>query len=690
MNSFLLEIGLEEVPASMIQPSIEQLSELVAKTLQQQNLSGQIEIFGTPRRFGLLVRNLPASQANRIEEIKGPPVEMAKDEKGHWKQAALGFAKKNGIDPEKLEVRDFSGKEYLYAIKHLMGRPTKEILETSIVEWIQALRFPKNMRWGFYRQRFVRPIRWLTCLWNSEVISVELEMVRSGNRSCGHRFLSKDFFTIDQADEYENNLRDQWVIASPSKRRERIEEQIQGLERKYKWRVKIDPALLMEVTNLVEWPTAIVGSFEEAFLELPNEVLVTSMAVHQRYFPVYEKDGTNLLPYFVTIRNGNEHGLDTVRQGNERVIRARLSDARFFYQEDQKGALEDFEKKAANAIFFPERGSQQDRTERIQLITERFSKSLMLDQKEKDEAKKVAKLCKFDLQTLMVYEFPELQGIMGERYAKILGESKRVCRGIREHYLPGNAEDQLPQDPITWPVALADRIDLLSVAFSLGKIPTGAADPFALRRAAQGILQLILALKLPLSLNYLIDQSLGVLKDQQSLELDWSSIQKQVLEFLQQRQRYLLQYQYGFQTDLILALEKGNLGPASQLELGEQLMREFKNEALKKALDALQRPFNIWVKNSDANLNAVNSEKFREDAEKELWDAAQQLTNDAQGSSNFVNLAISLESKIERFFENVMVMDEDLSVRSNRLNICKQIHDWSLQYLDLRELHIQK
>ena len=690
MNSFLLEIGLEEVPASMIQPSIEQLSELVAKTLQQQNLSGQIEIFGTPRRFGLLVRNLPASQANRIEEIKGPPVEMAKDEKGHWKQAALGFAKKNGIDPEKLEVRDFSGKEYLYAIKHLKGRPTKEILETSIVEWIQALRFPKNMRWGFYRQRFVRPIRWLTCLWNSEVISVELEMVRSGNRSCGHRFLSKDFFTIDQADEYENNLRDQWVIASPSKRRERIEEQIQGLERKYKWRVEIDPALLMEVTNLVEWPTAIVGSFEEAFLELPNEVLVTSMAVHQRYFPVYEKDGTNLLPYFVTIRNGNEHGLDTVRQGNERVIRARLSDARFFYQEDQKGALEDFEKKAANAIFFPERGSQQDRTERIQLITERFSKSLMLDQKEKDEAKKVAKLCKFDLQTLMVYEFPELQGIMGERYAKILGESKRVCRGIREHYLPGNAEDQLPQDPITWPVALADRIDLLSVAFSLGKIPTGAADPFALRRAAQGILQLILALKLPLSLNYLIDQSLGVLKDKESLELDWSTIQEQVLEFLQQRQRYLLQDQYGFQTDLILALEKGNLVPASQLELGEQLMREFKNEALKKALDALQRPFNIWVKNSDANLNAVNSEKFREDAEKELWDAAQQLTNDAQGSSNFVNLAISLESKIERFFDNVMVMDEDLSVRSNRLNICKQIHDWSLQYLDLRELHIQK
>ncbi|MGA0342349.1 MAG: glycine--tRNA ligase subunit beta, partial [bacterium] len=364
MNSFLLEIGLEEVPASMIQPSIEQLRELVAKTLQQQNLSGQIEIFGTPRRFGLLVRNLPASQANRIEEIKGPPVEMAKDEKGHWKQAALGFAKKNGIDPEKLEVRDFSGKEYLYAIKHLEGKTTKEILETSIVEWIQALRFPKNMRWGSYRQRFVRPIRWLTCLWNSEVVSVELEMVRSGNRSFGHRFLSKESFTIDQADEYENKLRDQWVIASTSKRRERIEEQIQELERKYKWRVEIDPALLMEVTNLVEWPTALVGSFEEAFLELPNEVLVTSMAVHQRYFPVYEKDGSNLLPYFITIRNGNEHGLDTVRLGNERVIRARLSDARFFYQEDQKVALVDFEKKAANAIFFPEGGSQQDRTQR--------------------------------------------------------------------------------------------------------------------------------------------------------------------------------------------------------------------------------------------------------------------------------------------------------------------------------------
>ena len=690
MNSFLLEIGLEEVPASMVQPSIEQLRELVAKTLQQQNLSGQIEIFGTPRRFGLLVRNLPASQANRIEEVKGPPVEMAKDDKGQWKPAAIGFAKKNGIDPEKLEVRDFSGKEYLYAIKHLEGRPTKEILEASILGWIHGLRFPKNMRWGSYRQRFVRPIRWLTCLWNGEIIPVELEMVISSNQSRGHRFLSKDFFTIDQAAEYESKLRDQWVIASPSKRCERIKEQIHDLENKYKWRVEIDPSLLMEVTNLVEWPTALVGSFEKAFLELPNEVLVTSMAVHQRYFPVYEKDGTNLLPYFITVRNGNVHGLETVRQGNERVIRARLSDARFFYQEDQKVALVDFEKKAANAIFFPERGSQQDRTQRIQLLTEKFSKDLLPDQKDQEEAKRVAKLCKFDLQTQMVYEFPELQGIMGERYASIWGEPEKVCRGIREHYFPGNAEDQLPQDPITWPVALADRIDSLSVAFSLGKIPKGAADPFALRRAAQGILQLILGLNLPFSLNYLIDQSLKVLKDQQSLELDWSTLQNQLLEFLQQRQRYLLQDQYGLPTDLILALENGRLAPASQLKLGEQLMRELKNEAFKGALEALQRPLNIWAKNLDADLNEVNSENFRDDAEKELWDAAQQLRNDDQGSSNFVNQVISLESKIERFFEKVMVMDEDLSVRSNRLNICKKIHDWSLHYLDLRELHIQK
>ena len=690
MNTFLLEIGLEEVPASMVQPSIEQLKELVAKTLQQQNLSGHIEIFGTPRRFGLLVRDLPVAQANRIQEIKGPPVEIAKDEKGQWKQSALGFAKKNEIDPEKLEVRDFSGKGYLYAVKNLEGRPTKEILKSSILEWIQSLRFPKNMRWGSYRQRFVRPIRWLTCLWNSEVIPVELEMVRSGNLSCGHRFLSKDFFTIDQADEYENNLKDRYVIASLSKRHERIREQIEELESKYKWRVQIDPSLLLEVTNLVEWPTALVGGFEEAFLELPNEVLVTSMAVHQRYFPVYEKDGTDLLPYFITIRNGNEHGLDTVRQGNERVIRARLSDARFFYQEDQKVALVDFEKKAANTIFFPDRGSQQDRTERIQLITERFSEGLVLDQKEQGEAKRVAKLCKFDLQSQMVYEFPELQGIMGERYASILGESERVCRGIREHYFPGNAEGQLPQDPIAWPVALADRIDSLSVAFSLGKIPTGAADPFALRRAAQGILQLILGLKLPLSLNYLIDQSLIVLKDQQSLELEWSTVQQQLLDFLQQRQRHLLQDQHGFPVDLIFALEKGSLAPASQLELGGQLMREFENEEFKKALEALQRPLNLWAKSSDANLNELNSDNFRDYSEKELWDAAQQLTNDVQESSNFVNLVMSLESKIEMFFENVMVMDEDFSVRSNRLNICRHIHDWSLQFLDLRELNIPK
>ena len=398
MNSFLLEIGLEEVPASMVQPSIEQLRELVANTLQELNMSGRIEVFGTPRRFGLLVRNLPVSQANRIQEVKGPPVEMAKDDKGQWKPAAIGFAKKNGIDPEKLEVRDFSGKEYLYAIKHLEGRPTKEILEASILGWIHGLRFPKNMRWGSYRQRFVRPIRWLTCLLNGEIIPVELEMVISSNQSRGHRFLSKDFFTIDQADEYENKLRDQWVIASPSKRRERIKEQIHELENKYKWRVEIDQSLLMEVTNLVEWPTALVGNFEKAFLELPNEVLVTSMAVHQRYFPVYEKDGTNLLPYFITVRNGNFHGLETVRQGNERVIRARLSDARFFYQEDQKVALVDFEKKAANAIFFPERGSQQDRTVRIQLLTENslkiFCQTKKIRKRQKELQNSVSSICK--------------------------------------------------------------------------------------------------------------------------------------------------------------------------------------------------------------------------------------------------------------------------------------------------------
>jgi glycyl-tRNA synthetase beta chain len=290
----------------------------------------------------------------------------------------------------------------------------------------------------------------------------------------------------------------------------------------------------------------------------------------------------------------------------------------------------------------------------------------------------------------MVYEFPELQGIMGERYASILGESERVCRGIREHYFPGNAEGQLPQDSIAWPVALADRIDSLSVAFSLGKIPTGAADPFALRRAAQGILQLILGLKLPLSLNYLIDQSLIVLKDQQSLELEWSTVQQQLLDFLQQRQRHLLQDQHDFPVDLIFALEKGSLAPASQLELGGQLMREFENEEFKKALEALQRPLNLWAKSSDANLNELNSDNFRDYSEKELWDAVQQLTNDVQESSNFVNLVMSLESKIEMFFENVMVMDEDFSVRSNRLNICRHIHDWSLQFLDLRELNIPK
>jgi glycyl-tRNA synthetase beta chain len=690
MNSFLLEIGLEEVPASMVLPAIEQLQQLASKTLQQQNLSGQIEIFGTPRRFGLLVRNLPEKQDDQTQEIKGPPVELAREENGLWKPVALGFAKKNNVDPEQLEVRDLAGKRYMFAVMQQEGQYTKEILQLSIPEWIQSLRFPKNMRWGAYRQRFVRPIRWLTCLWNQEIIPVKLEVVASSNLSCGHRFLSKDFFPIKMADEYENSLQDRWVIASPSKREEKIKKQIQELEERFKWRVEVDSSLLSEVTNLVEWPTALVGSFEEVFLELPNEVLVTSMAVHQRYFPVYDRKGQNLLPHFITIRNGNKHALDTVRQGNERVIRARLADARFFYQEDQKMALVDFEKKACNAVFFPDRGSQQQRTERLQSLTELICKNLLLDLKELAEAKRIAKLCKFDLQTQMVYEFPELQGIMGERYGSIWGESAKVCMGICEHYFPRNAGDQLPQNPSTWPVALADRIDTLAVAFSLGKIPTGAADPFALRRTAQGILQLILGLKLPLCLHNLVDQALNVLNAQQPLDLNLSEIHQQLLDFLQQRKRYLLQEQHGLRIDVVLSLEKGKLTPASQLKLGKRLNSELESEQLKKAVEALQRPFNIWSKNSNANLVEFKVENLKKNSEQELWNATQQLKSEVNKNSDFVKQVLFLGPKIEKFFEEVMVMDEDLIVRSNRLVICKNIHDWSLRFLDLRELVVPK
>ena len=463
MNTYLLEIGLEEMPAQMILPAVEQLKSLAQKTCEKHRLNfNDLKTYSSPRRLAIELSGLPDKENDRKVELKGPPLSVAKAADNNWTQSAEGFARKNNISIQSLETKTIDGKEYLFAQQFELGQPVPELLRESALQWISQLSFPKNMRWGSYRTRYIRPIRWVVALWNSKVVPIKLEMLVAGNQTRGHRFLSTGYSRIKHASDYERHLQGLKVIADFEKRRQSIVSQVRKLEKKHDCHVELDEKLLNEVTNLVEWPTVLIGDFEKEFLELPDEVLITSMEIHQRYFPVFnskkkKKFGEKrLLPNFVTVRNGDNKSLDTVRRGNAKVLRARLSDARFFYQEDQKSTLDEFNKKAEKVVFFQSRGSQHQRVQRITQLSAFISGKLNLSSAQQKHLQRFAELSKFDFETKMVYEFPELQGVMGQNYARLKNEQDVVCNGIMEHYFPRNAKDSLPVDSETVPVAIGD------------------------------------------------------------------------------------------------------------------------------------------------------------------------------------------------------------------------------------------
>jgi glycyl-tRNA synthetase beta chain len=709
VNTYLLEIGLEEMPAQMILPAVEQLKSLAQKTCEQHQLSlSDIQTFSTPRRLAILLSGLPDKEEDRKIELKGPPLSIARDTENNWTKAAEGFATKNKISLDNLETKSFDGKEYLFAQHSELGKHVPELFQGYAAEWISKLSFPKNMRWGSYRTRFIRPVRWVVSLWNTTVVPIKLEMLAAGNETRGHRFLSSAESTINHAADYEMQLKKLKVIADFEKRRQSIVSQVNKLEEQNDCKVELDDKLLTEVTNLVEWPTVLIGDFEKEFLELPSEVLITSMEVHQRYFPVFRKTNQQsagekkLFPNFVTVRNGDSKSLETVRRGNEKVLRARLSDARFFYQEDQKSPLDEFSKKADKVVFFQSRGSQHQRVQRLSELSLFIADRLKISKSQQKQVQRIAELCKFDLETRMVSEFPELQGVMGQNYAGLENEEDVVCRGIREHYFPRHAKDLLPGDQVTVPVAIADKLDLLTTAFSLGMIPSGAADPYALRRNAQGIIQLILGLRLSLDTRDLTSAAIRILDDQQSLNLDQPKLQQELLEFLQQRQRWFMQEQ-GFRYDLIDAVlqsrsdsrqsqetQRSTSLPVEQLNFAEYLSEHLETDLFKRSVEAIVRADNISSKNPEIIAEKLVESELEITEEKNFFAALQPILNADQNSrstpENYLKQLHVIEPVVTSFFEDVMVMDENPVKRGNRLWLCHQLASWSSRHLNLQAI----
>ncbi len=696
------------MPAQMILPAVEQLKSLVQKTCENHQLSfNELRTFSTPRRLAVQIQGLPEKQEDRSIELKGPPAAIAKDKDNHWTKAALGFAAKNGVEPAQLQFREYEGKDYLFVQRIELGQPVPELLQAQLEQWISQLNFPKNMRWASYKMRFIRPIRWIVSLWNKTVVPLKLEMVEAGNETRGHRFLSSGKNLLKDAADYQEQLEKLNVMPDYEKRRESIVSQIRKLEQEFGFVVELDEKLLTEVTNLLEWPTVLLGDFEAEFLELPSEVLVTSMAVHQRYFPVFSKNinqdsAPKLLPHFVTVRNGNSKGLDTVRRGNAKVLRARLCDARFFYLDDQKKSLEEFRQKAENVVFFQQRGTQGQRVQRISDLSVFIACRQELNEIQQKHVRRIAELSKFDLETQLVQEFPELQGLMGENYAMLKNEDAVVCRGIRQHYYPRNAKDFLPEDAESVPAALADKLDLLTTAFSLNMIPSGAADPYALRRTAQGITQLILGLRLPLDLHELISAAVRLLDDQQDLALDRTKLQNDLLDFLLQRQRWFMQ-ERGIRYDLIDAVLKTSAGfqptqgktarpvlAIEQLSFAEYLGEHLESDMFKRSVEAIVRAANISSKYADRIAEELNESAMELKEEKNFLAALQSILNsDSQAlwsPDNYLQQLRKIEPVVTRFFEDVMVMDEDPVKCGNRLWLCQQLAQWSGRHLDLQSI----
>jgi glycyl-tRNA synthetase beta chain len=686
-KTLLIEIGTEEMPARFVTGAAEQLKEKVTGWLEFQRIPfHNVTLFETPRRFAVMVEGVGIQQKDIDEELRGPGKKIAVDDQGNWTKAALGFARGKGVSPENLYMKEMGGVEYVFVRKHEKGRPTAELLPL-LKETISSMSFPKNMRWGSYDLKYVRPIRWLVALFGNEVIPFEITGVQASNVTRGHRFLGQEV-SIESPEEYAAKLAEQYVIVDPQERQEKILQQIHSLEAEKGWTIPIDEGLLDEVVHLVEYPTVLFGNFEQEYLEIPKEVLITSMREHQRYFPVVDKEG-QLLPHFVTVRNGDEQGLDIVAKGNEKVLRARLSDARFFYEEDQKMEINAALSRLETVVFHEELGTIGDKIRRFEKIAAQIAEEIQLGQQEKNQLNRAAAICKFDLVSHMVYEFPELQGIMGERYATLAGEDEGVAKAIFEHYLPRYAGDQLPATKVGALLSIADKLDTIVGCFAIGIIPTGSQDPYALRRQATGIVQILLEQNIELSLPSLFELALNILEEKGLLKRNATEIKKDLQDFFTLRLKNLLQEKQVRYDVIDAVLTADSTKVMDVLQRAETLMQWVKRDEFKGVVESFNRVNNLAQK---ATTDLVDEQYIAHEAEEQLWKAFQSVKNETEALlaqkdyMKALETLATLQPVIDHFFEQVMVMVEDQNIRNNRLGILSSLAKGIFAFADFSKI----
>ena len=665
-KDLLFEIGAEEIPAGFMPNILGQLKQLAETKLNDAHLPFEsIATYGTPRRLALIVKGLADTSAEISERHKGPSASIAYDADGNPTKAAIGFARGKGLDVADLVVED----GYIYAETKTAGVPAKDIVTDMLPQLITGLNFPKSMHWGNLDAKFVRPVRWLVALLDEEVIPVEFATVKSGNVTRGHRFLGADEITIKNAASYVDTLKENFVMVDQDARRELISKQLHDIAASKNASIVWDDDLLEEINYLVEWPTALCGGFEESYLALPDAAIITPMKDHQRYFPLVDQDG-KLLPMFLTVRNGSDHSIEVVQAGNERVLRARLDDAKFFFNEDRKKPLIDRQDGLTKIVFQEGLGNLADKTERLLTLGRVFSEECELHEDARVVLERATELAKTDLTTGMVTEFTELQGVMGKEYALLDGESPEVAEAIFEQYLPRFAGDVLPQTEAGKVLSIIDKIDNIVATFSRGLIPTGSQDPYALRRQTIGILNILLNSEWNISLRPIIVESMNLLNvpaDKQDELLG------QVEEFITLRLKNIFLDREVPHHVIDLLLSNNELSVADAEGLVKALLANRIDENV-ELVQAFTRMYNL-VK--DVTYTGVDESLLKEDAERTLYEAATKASEasiDAWDNNDYdavVAVPATLVPTINTFFEDVMVMDKDEAIKANRLQLVR-------------------
>lgn len=688
-KDYLFEIGTEEMPAHVVSRSVKQLADRTKKYLKENGLSFKdIKTYSTPRRLTILVEDLAEKQDDIDEVKKGPAKKIAQDKDGNWTKAAQGFARGQGMTTDDIYFEELKGTEYAYVHVQKEGKKASDIL-MGMSDIIKAMTFPTKMRWDSNDFEFVRPIHWMVSLLGSEVVPVKLLDVVAGRKTQGHRFLG-DSVVLANADDYEEALKSQYVIADADERKGMILNQIQELVAQHNWKVNIDKGLLEEVTNLVEYPTVFAGSFDEKYLNIPDEVLITSMKDNQRYFEVYDENG-KLINHFIAVRNGNSEYLDNVIAGNEKVLVARLDDAQFFYDEDKKYPLAHFVDKLKNVFFHDKIGSVAEHMARVQIIGDYLGKKFNISETEMKDFDRVSDIYKFDLVTSMVGEFAELQGVMGMHYARLTGEDENVSVAIKESYMPTSAEGDLPSTTVGSLLSIADKLDTIISFFGAGMIPSSSNDPYALRRNAYGIVRILLNEGWSLPVKDVLPELIQLLSGKTAAKLPKDAeAENEIADFIRDRVKQQLQVEeYDYDViDAVLASSQQD--PIQILAAAKTLQMHHDDADFKPVVESLTRITNILKKAKYRNAAKVDESLFQDVSEEELNAGVNALEENTDLSiADLYKGFVELQPVINNYFESNMILDKDEKVKNNRLAQLLKVNNLADRMGDLSKLVIK-